>query len=450
MRRFPKLALVAAFVVGATLLPLPAWSLSAPQTLAERAGLGTLRGEGPVLDPAFPIDFVGLSWASGEEPEVRFLAPDGWTPWRTAHLDGLQAVHGRVGSGLVSAGGADAYQVRGAAEEVRALAVNTTDGPRSLEWSVPPTASATHLSQPAVVSRQAWGADESFRFNSKGELRSRPSFFPTQKLIVHHTVTSNTDADPAATVRAIYYDHVKNRGFADIAYNFLIDAQGNIYKGRYSGKPGTSDADTPTGENARGKGVTGAHTGGYNSGTMGVALLGTFTSVAPTPQARDALIEHLAWEADHHGLDPLATSVYTNPDSGASKKNPNITGHRDWGSTACPGGSLYADMPAIRQEVAARAGRVDARPPRIRSVFGDARRRSAVIRWETNEPADSLVRYRVKGGGWRTTNLKPRAVESHRMRIKGLKRDRRYAYRVLSKDRSGNLSRSRRSTFTTG
>lgn len=449
MRRFPKLALLAAFASAITLAPVPAWSLSAPETLAAGADLGGLAGAAPVIDPSFAVDFVGLSWSTGEEPEVRFLATDGWTPWRTAHLDGLPSVGGRVGSGLLTGGGADAYQVRGEAEDVRAVAINTTDGPRSREWSRPDTASATDLSQPPVISRQEWGADESFRFDSNGRLRSTPTFFPTQKLIVHHTVTGNADPDPAATVRAIYYDHVKNRGFADIAYNFLIDAQGNIYKGRYSGKPGTSDADTPTGENAGGKGVTGAHTGGYNSGTVGVALLGTFTSVAPTPQARDALIEHLAWESERHGLDPLAKSVYTNPDSGESKKAPNITGHRDWGSTACPGGALYADLPAIRQEAAGRAGRTDARPPRIKEIDGDAGRRSAVIRWETNEPADSQVRYRAKGGGWRTSALKPRAVEEHKLKLRGLKGGRTYSYRVLSRDRSGNVGRSRRLRFET-
>ena len=38
--------------------------------------------------------------------------------------------------------------------------------------------------------------------------------------------------------------------------------------------------------------VTGAHTGGWNSGNMGAALLGTFTTtngVEPSPAAVDAL-----------------------------------------------------------------------------------------------------------------------------------------------------------------
>ena len=40
---------------------------------------------------------------------------------------------------------------------VRAVAINTTDGPRAVEWSEP-EAQASHLVQPAVVSRAGWGA----------------------------------------------------------------------------------------------------------------------------------------------------------------------------------------------------------------------------------------------------------------------------------------------------
>ena len=449
MRRFPKLAVVAAFAVAATLVPLPALSLTAPETVAEATPLGTLDGAGPEIDPGFPIDFVGVSWTAGDEPAVRFRIAGEWTGWRTAHEDGLPAMAGRISSGLLDGGDADAYQVRATAEGLRAIAINTTDGPRSLAWATP-EAGASHLGQPPVVSRPGWGAEESYRFKSNGDLKSTPTFFPTQKLIVHHTATSNTAPDPAATVRAIYYDHVMNRGFADIAYNFLIDPQGRIYKGRYSGKPGTRTADTLTGENAKGKGVTGAHTGGYNSGTMGVSLLGNFTSVSPTPQMRQALIDHLAWEADRHGLDALASSTYRNPDSGATKHAPNVTGHRDWGSTECPGGTFYADLPNIRHEVAAKAGRADARPPRIKRVTTEkVRRRVAVLRWETNEPATAQVRYRPKGKGWRASPVKAKTAQRHRVRLGGLKRDRKYSYRVVSADRSGNVTRSKRFTFTT-
>ena len=447
MRRASSLLVAVAVTATLVAVPLPALALSVPGTLASRAGLGDLSGPSAPVDPAFPVDFLTVSWTAGEEPSVRFLVSGEWTKWAIAHGDGLPDVAGRTFSALLDGDDADAYQVRGDATDVRALAINTTDGPRAVTWrTLEPVASAGP--QPPVVSRPMWGADESYRFRADGRPKGIPSFYPTQKLIVHHTVTSNLDADPAATVRAIYYDHVMNRGFQDIAYNFLVDAAGRIYKGRYSGPAGTRDQDTLTGEDTSGRGVTGAHTGGWNSGTMGIALLGTFTSVPPTQPARQALIDHLAWESTRHGLDPLATTTFTHPETGAKKAAPNITGHRDWGSTECPGGVLYADLPAIRSEVAAKASGMDTKPPRIRKIKVDASRRSAVITWRTNEPSDSQVRYRVKGKPWRTL-VRPAAVEEHRVRLKGLKRERTYWYRVGSADAAGNDAWSSRSTFTT-
>jgi uncharacterized protein with LGFP repeats len=216
-------------------------------------------------------------------------------------------------------------------------------------------ASATTTSavqQPAVVPRSGWGADESLRFDSAGNELWPPQFYPVQKLIVHHTATQNNDPDPAATIRSIYYYHAVTQGWGDIGYNFLIDQAGNVYEGRYSRSYAPGEA--PTGQDLNGNGVTGAHAQGYNSGTVGIALLGTLTNQDATPAARDALERLLAWEADEHGINPQGSALYTNPVNGTQATFPNIAGHRDVGATECPGGSFYATMPTIRSEVAAR------------------------------------------------------------------------------------------------
>lgn len=453
MKRPLRFTLAALLAVVASLIPRPALSLTPPETLAAIEPLGRLHGRSEVVTPHMRVDYLGVSWLAGEEPRVRFRVGGVWADWLRAHEDGLPPSKGRISSGLLAGGGADAFQVRGVARGVRAVAINTTDGPRSLVWHEP-KAEASHLLQPVVVSRAEWFADESYRFRADGTEKWPPSFYPTQKLIIHHTVTQNADPDPASTVRAIYRYHAIDRGYGDIAYNFLVDEQGRIYKGRYSGPGGTSP-DTPTGEDARGYGVTAAHTGGWNSGTMGIALLGTFTSVAPTPSARQALIDHLAWESEHHGLDPLATTTFTNPVNGNKKTVANISGHRDWGSTACPGGVLYADLPNIRNEVAAKTGPVtpapeDRRPPRIKGVDeSSVARRSAVVQWSTNEPADSQLRYKRRGKGWRDTELNPRTREVHRVRLRGLKPAATYAYRARSADTAGNVGWSRSRKFST-
>jgi hypothetical protein len=207
--------------------------------------------------------------------------------------------------------------------------------------------------RPAIIARADWGADESLRFTNGRETWS-PTFHPVQKLIVHHTDTANNDPDPASTVRAIYRYHAISQGWGDIGYNFLIDEAGHIYKGRNS-HAASSDADTITGQDAAGNGVTGAHAHAYNAGSVGVALIGTLTYQDATPAAKRALEDLLAWEAQAHGIDPHGTSTYTSPTDGHQKTFPNIAGHRDVGETQCPGGAFYATLPAVRDAVAARS-----------------------------------------------------------------------------------------------
>jgi N-acetylmuramoyl-L-alanine amidase len=204
--------------------------------------------------------------------------------------------------------------------------------------------------QPVVIPRSGWGADESLRFDANGKEIWPSAFYPVQKVIVHHTATQNGDPDPAATMRAIYYYDAVTQGWGDFGYNFVIDESGRIYEGRYSRPyaPGVS----PTGEDTAGNGVTGAHALGYNSGTVGVALLGTLTNRDATPAARAALEKLIAWIDSTHGIDPQGASLYTNPVSGTQATFPNIPGHRDVGATECPGGTFYATLPTIRSDVA--------------------------------------------------------------------------------------------------
>jgi N-acetylmuramoyl-L-alanine amidase len=447
------LAISAVLAAAFAVLPVPAVALGPPETLAAARTLGTLEGTADPVDPAFPVDYLVVSWLDGgDRPEVRFRTEVGWSSWHRIVLDEVPTTDGRTYSRLVSGDDAYVYQVRGKARDVEAVAINTTDGPREPLWQQP-EAEASHLAQPAVVSRPAWGANEDLRFTNATTEKCTRTFYPTEKLIVHHTVTVNDDPDPAATVRAIYYDHVVNRGFCDIAYNFLVSSSGQIFKGRYSGPQNTKNQDTLTGENAQGLGVTGGHTAGWNSGTMGIALLGNYVSTPITEPARQALVNHLAWEAERHGLDPLATTAFTNPSGGATKTAPNISGHRDWTPTACPGENLYQTLPAIRQEVAAHTGAIakaDTKAPRIRRIReADVGRRFAEIKWRTSEPATEQVLFWRPGGKRRTTPLDPTRVNSHQVRLTGLKRGTKYLYRVMSWDAAGNRAVSGKQDFTT-
>ena len=351
-RRRILVFLLASLSFAAVLPVMPAVALGFPKTLADARELGGLSGSSPMVNPDFPVDYLGVSWTSGREPFVRFLSHGRWTSWAAAHEDETPISGGRTFSALISADDADAYQVRGSNRDARAVAINTTDGPR--DWSlIQASAEASHVSQPGVITRSQWGADESLRFDANGTEIDPQQFHPTSKIILHHTAGRNADPNPAATVRAIYRYHAIDRKWGDIGYNFLIDAQGRIYKGRYSGPVGTRNQDSLTGEDPAGSGVRSRQAGGH-PGTVGISVLGTYTTVAVPAAARASLVDQVAWEAERHALDPLGSSVYTDPSEPSfSISVANISGHRDWASTECPGGVFYRNLAAIRSDVAA-------------------------------------------------------------------------------------------------
>jgi len=189
--------------------------------------------------------------------------------------------------------------------------------------SQPPS---TKYPKPPVVTRTEWGCPD-----GQGTTHGSLSYTTVTHLIVHHTVNDNNATDWPAVVRSVWNLHIFTRGWADIGYNYLIDPNGVIYEGRSGGDN-----------------VLGAHFSGVNAGTMGVAMLGTFTSVQPAGIALNSLKKILAWKADQRNLDPTGTSLHA-----ASQRNLNtISGHRDGpGSTECPGDSFYPLLPAIRTEV---------------------------------------------------------------------------------------------------
>lgn len=206
-----------------------------------------------------------------------------------------------------------------------------------------PVATAT-IAPPKIISRAAWGADESIR-------TGKPGFATISRLHVHHTADpGNGLADPAAAVRGIYRYHVESQGWSDIGYNFVIDEAGRVYEGRWA--QSYSDGGTHDGEDDRGLGVIGAHTGGYNTGSVGVALLGNFQFGAQAkPAAVDSLVDLLAWKASVHEIDPMARVEARKFDGSETRTVHTIGGHRDYGTTSCPGQTFYDTLGTVRERV---------------------------------------------------------------------------------------------------
>jgi hypothetical protein len=278
------------------------------------------------------FNLVGVHWQGPGMPWFRTRSLSGrWSAWRPAD-DDRGAEPGWRQSDGVWTGAAEAVQLRMRGRVTRAR--------EYLLWSPPVALPQRHVQlagSPVIISRAGWQADESIR-------RGAPRYAPSLKLaVVHHTATTNaySCADSASIVRGIEVYHVKGNGWDDIGYNFLVDACGQIFEGRYGGID---------------RNVIGAHSGGFNTGTVGVSMIGTYEHVAPPKAQQDALVKLLAWRLDVGHVDPLSIVPFV---SGGNTKFPAgqtvnlraISGHRDTYLTSCPGAVGYALLPSIAMRV---------------------------------------------------------------------------------------------------
>jgi len=299
-----------------------------------------------------PASHVAVHWPGAPDAKLTIaLSTDGTTfggEQPVTHDEiGEERRDGRTYGALMVADGVTAVRVTTdrPLPEVDLLVLDTRRDVAGA-WGIGATAAAAQ--QLPVIPRSGWGADESLRFDAQGQEIWPREYYPIQKLVVHHTVTGHNDPDPAASVRAIYYYHAVTQQWGDIGYNFLIDAAGRVYEGRYSRDYAGA---SPTGDDNGGRGVVAGHARGYNAGSVGVALLGNFTNAGPTAGARDGLVRTLAWASIRHGLNPWGSGLYVNPINGATLFTNTIGGHRDYSATACPGAMLYPALPEIRTRV---------------------------------------------------------------------------------------------------
>lgn len=343
-------------------------------TLAAAARVAPGRSVTTSLTLPWRANLIGVSFAS-RDPEASGITvtarahhPGGWGAERAFRIEFDEAADRwearraspRVFTDAQWVGLADAVELtiesaRGArpVREVRLHVINTAGDARPAGLLVRlaravrrivlarPVAAA-RPAKPEIITRAGWGADESIRGQGPGladELRMA---------FVHHTTNSNSYSrkESAALVRGIYRYHVLGRGYSDIAYNFLVDRYGQVFEGRWGGitKP-----------------VIGAHTLGFNTGTTGIALIGTFTDASPPAAMLDALERVLAWKLDVHHLPPAGTVEMTSGGNGKYERGTEvdlarISGHRDGSPTACPGSRMYGLLPEVRDAVA-RIGR---------------------------------------------------------------------------------------------
>ena len=180
-------------------------------------------------------------------------------------------------------------------------------------------------SRPPIVARADWGA-RPINLNAPEEFgkfhpQTNPEgvlFYPSDlqgdlnTIVIHHSAFSH--ASPAE-IQGMQMDR---RGFADVAYHFLVASDGTIYEGR--------DIH-----------IRGAHVQGFNTGSVGIVLIGNFNDEEPTQAQTDSLGKLVDYLRFTYSIRYLS-------------------GHRDYphqspDGTDCPGNNLYPLLPEMAEKL---------------------------------------------------------------------------------------------------
>ncbi len=148
---------------------------------------------------ARPATSVATYWQGNADARVTLaFSSDGvhfGTPQSAGRDEmGEQRKNGTTYGALLSAPGAVAVRVSTDRPLARLTVLGLSDGVTTTAQE--PTASSTPAiespatAEPSIVSRGGWGADPAY-------MTWAPQFYPTKKLIVHHTATSDNYTDPS-------------------------------------------------------------------------------------------------------------------------------------------------------------------------------------------------------------------------------------------------------------
>lgn len=324
---------------------------------------GQLTYESPEVATNQPkTNLVGLIWdqhgsPAGTVAEIRIFDGSKWTAWTQVDGDDKPDKAGETTqSAPVLTSNARQVQYRftlnGSGQPVsvsspRLAFIDSTQGPDPTRQNIAQkilggTAKAA-FQGPRIYSRAEWGCPQ-----PDSSPAWPPNYWgPLGRVMVHHTVTAGDPGNSAAEVRGVWQYHTYTNGWGDIGYNYLVDKNGNIFQGRYFDQ---AYADANHVE------VEGGHTYGFNDYSVGIAALGNFQTGGTTSGLNEGISNIAGYKMAPYGIHPW--DQYT--DEGVPAKTPDgtpprggrvqyrLAGHRDYLSTECPGGNLYAQLGNIR------------------------------------------------------------------------------------------------------
>ncbi len=356
-RRMSRRALLAGSGAGAawSMLPMPAWARDRSMVVDSRAvrldgvpvaGSSIDSGAGGVVDlvalrprvrlpevvEAEPFRLIGVSWEGAPGvARVRAARAGTWGDWQTIRLD----VHERPGvteGGELDRPSGDPVWVDRAEAWQLELPHDVVDPHvhlirEDVEVGIDLDGRAAE-GAPFINLRGSWGA--------RPPAEEIPYADRLELAIVHHTGTASHNSygatDVPALIRGVQAFHLDANGWWDIAYNFVVDRFGRIWEARFGGLD-----RLPIGGHAR----------GFNTGAIGVVLLGDYNTARPDGAGRDidALERLLYWKFAVHGVSATGRVLKeagqgTLYGGGEIVDLPVVAVHRMVASTACPGNHL--------------------------------------------------------------------------------------------------------------
>ncbi len=373
----------------------PAAARAADATIrSQDLPIGVVRTTAAAVAPT-RFDLVAFHWQGPGRVLFRTRSQVGrWSAWRRVDPEaedlpdpGSPESRGRRGWHLGNpywVGPSDrvAYRLVGDVRRLRAWYVWSPVGHPTLRR-------VSMAGSPRIVPRSEWRANEAIK-------RAPPRYARSVALaIVHHTAGTNAYGPDtsAAIVRGIELYHVRGNHWNDIGYNFLVDRFGQVFEGRAGGID---------------RNVIGAQAQGFNTGSVGVALIGNYGSASVPIASERALAALLAWRLDVAHVDPLGTVTWISGGNPKFKRGTPvmlraISGHRDTGFTSCPGSRLYAKLPDLAHQVAS-IGLPKLYAPTVKGSFGGpiafGARLSQAASWTvTVRDATGAVAARATGRG---------------------------------------------------
>jgi N-acetyl-anhydromuramyl-L-alanine amidase AmpD len=115
----------------------------------------------------------------------------------------------------------------------------------------------------------------------------------------------------AADIDAIFGGH-RRIGYADIGYHFVVDYNGRVWE-------------------ARSLAYAGAHVAGHNDDNIGILALGNFNRQAPSTAMVSTIRKVVETLQQHYSI-----------------KAERVYGHRELGSSDCPGNNLFKRVTEMR------------------------------------------------------------------------------------------------------